>query len=390
MWWLRPADIIDEPRFPWRGVMLDTARHFLTVGMIKQQLDLMAQNKFNVFHWHIVDHEAFPYTSTRFPELTKGAYTPKHVYTVEEIKGIVEFARLRGIRVVVEFDTPGHTASWRAGAPAGVIADCYTDATDSKIMPFAGLLDPTQNITLQFLKEFLEEAQGVFPDDYIHLGGEEVDEFLTPCWLNNKGFMERMRTLKFGNSTDKLQQAFFQTLIEIITHKKPEKRAVLWEEAFYSSAAPKNSIAQVWRGWQNQKTISETLEKVTAAGHQAILSSCWYLNYISYGPDWQYLYNCEPHNFNGTDEQKDLVIGGEAAFWGEYVDGASLTPLMWPRASAVAERLWSDPAATKNADDAWPRLHEHRCRLLLRGYAVQPPNTPDYCLDPWDPPYPQY
>ncbi|KAE9547777.1 hypothetical protein FO519_009013, partial [Halicephalobus sp. NKZ332] len=112
-WWLRAASINDHPRFPHRGVMIDTARHFLSVNILKRQIDLMAQNKMNVFHWHIVDSESFPYTSTKYPELSeKGAYTPKHVYTVDQMKDIIEFAKLRGIRVIPEFDTPGHTGAW--------------------------------------------------------------------------------------------------------------------------------------------------------------------------------------------------------------------------------------------------------------------------------------
>lgn len=99
-------------------------------------------------------------------------------------------------------------------------------------------------------------------------------------------------------------------------------------------------------------------------------------------------YQCEPTGFNGTKVQKDLVLGGEAMMWGEFVDGTNLTPRLWPRASAVAERLWSDPVQTQSADAAWPRLHEFRCRMMARGYEVEPPNDPDYCPDFWDPTFP--
>uniref|UniRef100_A0A914Z492 beta-N-acetylhexosaminidase n=1 Tax=Panagrolaimus superbus TaxID=310955 RepID=A0A914Z492_9BILA len=123
-WWLKSATISDSPRFPHRGIMLDSSRHFLSVNIIKRQLDLMAQNKMNVFHWHLTDTEAFPYTSAKYPELSaKGAYTPKHVYSIDQIKDIIEFARLRGIRVIPEFDTPGHSGAWNAFK--GLLSLCY-------------------------------------------------------------------------------------------------------------------------------------------------------------------------------------------------------------------------------------------------------------------------
>uniref|UniRef100_A0A914PDV9 beta-N-acetylhexosaminidase n=1 Tax=Panagrolaimus davidi TaxID=227884 RepID=A0A914PDV9_9BILA len=109
-WWLRSAIISDSPRFPHRGIMLDSSRHFLSINIIKRQIDLMAQNKMNVLHWHLTDSESFPYTSIIYPDLSaKGAYTPKHVYKIDQIKDIIEFSRFRGIRVIPEFDTPGHT-----------------------------------------------------------------------------------------------------------------------------------------------------------------------------------------------------------------------------------------------------------------------------------------
>jgi len=114
-------------------------------------------------------------------------------------------------------------------------------------------------------------------------------------------------------------------------------------------------------------------------GYRAVLSACWYLNIISYGPDWEKYYKCDPHNFTGTPEQKRLVIGGGAAMWAEYVDSTNVIPTTWPRAAVPAERLWS-AASVKDTKDAARRLEEHRCRLRRRGFPVSPPNGSGFCL----------
>ncbi|KAK6036208.1 glycosyl hydrolase family 20, catalytic domain protein [Cooperia oncophora] len=115
---VRTVSIADSPRFPHRGVMIDSSRHFLPVGIILENLDLMAQNKMNVLHWHLVDSESFPYTSLKFPNMSLlGAYTPAHIYSVDDIRKVMDYARLRGIRVVPEFDTPGHAGAWGKAFP---------------------------------------------------------------------------------------------------------------------------------------------------------------------------------------------------------------------------------------------------------------------------------
>ncbi|PIO75540.1 glycosyl hydrolase family 20, catalytic domain protein [Teladorsagia circumcincta] len=242
-------------------------------------LDVMSQNKMNVLHWHIVDSEAFPYTSVKFPNMSlKGAYTPAHIYSIADIKKIMNYARLRGIRVIPEFDSP----------------------------------------------EFFEEALTLFGEKFMHFGGDEVEWDMQKCWENNPDVKKRMKAMGV-NTTHELLDYYWKT----------------------------------------------------------------YLDLIKYGADWKTYYQCDPTDFQGTDKQKvqARVLGGEAALWGEYVDGTNFISRMWPRASAVAERLWSDPAQTKSYDDAWPRLHEFRCRMMNRGFAAAPPNAPDYCPFEWDPIY---
>ncbi|XP_036619486.1 beta-hexosaminidase subunit beta [Trichosurus vulpecula] len=354
------SEVTDSPRFRYRGVLIDTSRHFLPLKTILKTLDAMAFNKLNVLHWHIVDDHSFPYQSVTFPDLSsKGAYSPNHIYTHTDIKAVIEYARLRGIRVIPEFDTPGHTESWGKGQK-DLLTPCYkgSEKTDS-----FGPVNPTLNTTYVFMSDFFKEISRVFPEDYIHLGGDEVDFH---CWETNPDVTKFMQQKGFGKDYSKLESYYIQRLIDIVS--STNKGYMVWQEVFDNGVTlKKDTIIEVWI----QSTYREELRRVTAAGYAAVLAAPWYLDYISYGQDWKKYYSVEPLNFVGTTKQKDLVIGGTAALWGEYVDATNLSPRLWPRASAVAERLWS-PQKVRNLDDAYDRLTEHRCRMLRRGIAAQP------------------
>jgi len=170
-----------------------------------------------------------------------------------------------------------------------------------------------------------------------------------------------------------------QKLVEIIDSLPENKTSIVWQEVFDNQVRMGgNTIIHVWKGG-----YADELAKVTLSGYRSILYACWYLDIISWGSDWPRYYKCDPQAFNGTSEQKDLVIGGGAALWGEFVDSTNVIPRLWPRASAPAERLWSQ-ASMNNTSEAAPRMEEHRCRLLQRGFPVQPSNGPGYCLVSWD------
>ncbi|XP_053303923.1 beta-hexosaminidase subunit beta isoform X1 [Spea bombifrons] len=358
---INKSQIADAPRFAHRGVLLDTSRHYLPLKTILLNLDAMSFNKMNVFHWHIVDDQSFPYQSILFPELSnKGAYQQyTHVYTPIDVRLVIEFARLRGIRVVPEFDSPGHADSWGRGQP-NLLTPCFKEGHHTGTY---GPINPILNETYAFMYKFFQEISQVFPDRYIHLGGDEVD---FSCWKSNPDISKFMTEHGFGGDYCKLESFYVQNILEIVSSFK--KGYIVWQEVFDNKdKINPDTIVEVWKG----ERCFEELYKVTAAGFQAILSSPWYLDIISYGQDWQRYYKAEPLNFNGTEAQKKLVIGGEACLWGEFVDATNLTPRLWPRASAVAERLWSDKQVT-SVGDAYNRLVKHRCRMVRRGIAAEP------------------
>ncbi|XP_019614522.1 PREDICTED: beta-hexosaminidase subunit alpha-like isoform X2 [Branchiostoma belcheri] len=370
---INKTTIDDFPRFAHRGILLDTSRHFIPLKYIKQNLDAMAYNKFNVFHWHIVDDQSFPYQSVVFPDLSaKGAFNPyTHLYTQDDIKDVIEYSRLRGIRVVPEFDTPGHTASWGAGLP-GFLTPCY-DGTTPNGKYYAA--NPIRNTTYDMMTKLLKEVKDVFPDKYVHLGGDEVN---FNCWKSNPDITKFMETMGFGTDYSKLEQYYIKNILDIST--SIGRNYIVWQEVLDNGVqVAKDTVVEVWK---SNPAVPTEMARVTAKGLRAILSSCWYLNYISYGTDWGKYYTCEPQDFTGTQEQKDLVIGGEACMWGEYVDGTNLIARLWPRASAVAERLWSAKDVTSMADAA-VRIDEQRCRMVRRGLNAEPLH-PGFCQFEYD------
>ncbi|XP_069411840.1 beta-hexosaminidase subunit beta-like isoform X1 [Ovis canadensis] len=360
------SNIVDSPRFPHRGILIDTSRHFLPVKTILKTLDAMAFNKFNVLHWHIVDDQSFPYQSITFPELSnKGSYSLSHVYTPNDVHTVVEYARFRGIRVLPEFDSPGHTASWGKGQK-DVLTPCYHSREPSGTF---GPINPILNSTYSFLSKLFKEIGTVFPDEFIHLGGDEVD---FNCWKSNPAVLHFMRNKGFGKKFEKLQSFYMQKVLDMISAMK--KRSIVWQEVYDDEGKlTPGTVVQVWK----KHKFHMKLRKITAAGFPVIISAPWYLDLISYGEDWTGYYSVEPLNFAGTPKQKQLVIGGEACIWGEYVDATNLTPRLWPRASAVGERLWSHQDVT-DLGDAYRRLTRHRCRMVGRGIAAQP-LLPGYC-----------
>uniref|UniRef100_A0A665W9U1 Beta-hexosaminidase n=1 Tax=Echeneis naucrates TaxID=173247 RepID=A0A665W9U1_ECHNA len=360
-YFVNKTEIVDFPRFQFRGILLDTSRHFLPVQTILKTLDAMAYNKFNVFHWHIVDDPSFPYQSCTFPNLSsKGAFHPMtHIYTQSDVRRVISYARLRGIRVLPEFDSPGHTSSWGKGT-SNLLTPCYRSGIPSGTF---GPVNPALPSTYQFMARLFQEVSSVFPDSFIHLGGDEVD---FSCWRSNPDIRTFMQKMGFGVDFAKLQAFYMESIVNITSALK--KTSIVWQDVFDYHKRVSKYMVEVWRAGCYLCEV----RKVAKAGLRVILASPWYLDQPGPTHDWARYYTVWPLAFKGTDKQKKLVIGGEVCMWGEYVDATNLTPRLWPRASAAAERLWSDERRTSNVDQAFPRLQDFRCKLVRRGIQAEP------------------
>src|SRR6266403_1814310 len=254
--------IQDKPRFPWRGLMIDVARHFIPLDVLKRNLDGLEAVKMNVFHWHLSENQGFRAESKKFPKLhsqgSDGLY-----YTQDEIRDLIAYARDRGIRVVPEFDMPGHSTAWFVGHPE-LASGPGPYEIERKWGIFDPAMDPTNEKTYKFLDEFVAEMTKLFPDHYFHIGGDEV---------NGKQWDASPKIQEFKKShalkdNDALQAYFSQRIQKIVT--KHGKAVVGWDEVFIPGV-PKDIVIQSWRG-------QESLAKAAAQGYHGILSNGYYLD----------------------------------------------------------------------------------------------------------------
>ena len=332
------VQIEDTPRFRWRGLMIDCGRHFEPVEVIKHTLDGMAAVKLNVFHWHLTEDQGFRIESKLFPKLT-GMGSDGLFYTQDQAREIVAYARERGIRVVPEFDMPGHTRSWFVGYPELASAPGpYTIRREFGIEDAA--MDPTRESTYTFIDKFIGEMAQIFPDPYMHIGGDESDGVQ---WRANPRIQDFMRAHNLKEAPA-LQAYFNQRLLKIF--EKHNKHMVGWDEVL-NPALPKDVVIQSWRG-------AKSLSDAARQGYQGILSQPYYLDGMKSAKD-HYLSDPLPSSSDLTPEQRKFVLGGEICMWGEHLDARSIDSRIWPRSAAIAERFWS-PESVNNVDDMYRRL----------------------------------
>ena len=356
-YFLPAVQISDVPRFAWRGLMLDPGRHFLTVANVLRTLDAMAAVKMNVLHLHLTEDQGFRIESKRFPKLQELGSEGKY-YTQDEIRQIVQYAADRGIRVVPEFDMPGHTTSWLVGYPE-LASKPGPYQVEHRTGVFNPALNPTLESTYEFLDAFLGEMSTLFPDEYIHIGGDESNG---EDWQSNPEIARFMREHHM-QSTKELQ-AYFNTRVEKILAKY-HRRMVGWDEILQPNL-PSDVVVQNWHG-------IEFLIQGAKAGHRGILSQPFYLDH-HFSAEQIYAVDPIPSNSGLTPAQEKLILGGEACMWGEQVDSNTVDSRIWPRTAALAERLWS-PASVRDARDMYRRLAV--VSLELDGLGIEHISNPE-------------
>lgn len=342
---LPAVTISDTPRFPWRGFMLDVVRHFEPVAVIERTLDGMAAAKLNVFHWHLSDDQAFRAESKKFPKLTEVG-SDGQFYTQDEMREVVAYARARGIRVVPEFDMPGHSTSWILAYP-----DLNREAQIAQLPVVYGtptaVLDPTEERTYKFVNTLVEEMGKIFPDEYFHIGGDEVQG---KAWLANPRIAEFMKKKKFTTAAE--LQAYFNQRLEGIL-KKHDKKMIGWDEIL-NPALPKTIVIQSWRG-------EASLAEGARQGYTGILSAPYYLDGQKTSAE-MFLADPVPADTTLTAEQQRLILGGEVCMWAEQLNPETVDSRVWPRTMAVAERFWS-PQNDRDVSDMYRRLRINSLKL---------------------------
>ncbi|KAJ6425014.1 hypothetical protein OIU84_025727 [Salix udensis] len=402
----------DSPLFEHRGILLDTSRNYYPVDDILRTIKAMSANKLNVFHWHITDSHSFPLMLPSEPDLAaKGSYGNEMLYSPADVATIVRFGLEHGVRVLPEIDSPAHTGSWAEAYPD--IVSCanmfwwpaeseWADRLASE--PGTGQLNPLNPNTYHVLKNVIGDVVALFPEPFYHAGGDEI---IPGCWKADpaiQSFLSENGTLsqlleKFVNST-------FPYIVSL------NRTVVYWEDILLdadvkvdpSFLPPEHTILQTWNNGPNNTKL------IVSSGYRAIVSSSefYYLdcghggfvgNDSQYDPPptsgnsgnggswcepfktWQTIYNYDIA-YGLTPAETKLVLGGEVALWSEQADPAILDVRIWPRASAMAETLWSgnrDESGKKRYAEAMDRLNEWRHRMVNKGIRAEP-LQPLWCI----------
>jgi hexosaminidase len=343
--------IEDAPRFPWRGLHIDVSRHWMPLDVILRNLDAMAAVKLNVFHWHLSDNQGFRVESKRYPKLQSQG-SDHLFYTQAEVTSVIAYARDRGIRVVPEFDIPGHSTAWLVGYPE-LAAGKGPFEIGRTWGIFDPVMDPTAEYTYNFLDNFIAEMAALFPDAYFHIGGDEVngrqwDESpRITAFKKERGMLANTATPSKNDlklSDEKLQAYFNRRILDIV--KSHGKKMMGWDEIL-APDLPKDIVIQSWRG---QQSLADAVQQ----GFQGILSSGYYLDHMDSSARH---YAVDPlidpktkQPLSLTPQQTAHILGGEACMWSEYVSAENVDSRIWPRTAAIAERFWSPQNVTDPAD----------------------------------------
>ncbi|XP_057304638.1 chitooligosaccharidolytic beta-N-acetylglucosaminidase-like [Hydractinia symbiolongicarpus] len=392
----------DKPAYPYRGLLLDTSRNFFSVDNIMRLISAMSYNKMNTLHWHITDTHSFPIEIKSQPEMLQyGAYSPRHVYTHKDIRKIVDHAKVRGVRVMPEFDEPAHCGEgWQWGPKAGLgnLAVCVNKEPWQKycVEPPCGQLNPTNDNVYDVLAKIYKEYLDLFDPDLFHAGGDEIN---INCWNTTKEITDWLKT-NYGGVTEKN----FMDMWGMFLKKSSDKLykefkgkdlpMILWTSKMTTDKYltkyldPKKHIIQIWTGTKNGQ-IADIVQngfRTIFSTYDTLYLDCGYGNWLVKGnnwcspyKDWKLLYENDPvkilqtFGVTVTDQMRKTILGQEAAMWSEQVDGQTSEGKIWPRTAALAERLWSNPKHDWRGAEY--RLIFHRERMIERGIqadALQP------------------
>ena len=376
------VSIDDQPRFAWRGVMLDTARHFLELETLERQIDAMERVKLNVLHLHLSDDQGFRVESKRLPLLNTVASHGQY-YTQDQIRHLVAYAADRGVLILPEFDVPGHSRALIEAYPKiGATA-----ARSRPPFPADVALNPASDETYAFLRELITEMAALFPAPYFHFGADEVSD---AAWADNDQIAAWMKRQQLASKHD-VEAYFARRVIEMV--RAAGKTPIGWEE-FATSDMPKDAIVHAWQS-------SNATAAATAKGHHTIVSAGYYLDLLM-PADFHYAFDPLASSAAGftpeeaervrkmhpmlaqllpdakiarplpplTAKQEALVLGGEMALWGELVTNEMLDHRLWPRAAALAERFWS-PATVRDPADMYRRLSIVHDQLTVTGLQAE-------------------
>lgn len=342
--------IHDQPRFPWRGLMIDSARHFIPLEVIRRNLDGMEAVKMNVFHWHLSENQGFRVESKKFPKLHELGSDALY-YTQDEIRDLIAYARDRGIRVVPEFDMPGHSTAWFVGHPE-LASGKGPYEIERRWGVFDPAMDPTNEKVYKFLDDLIGEMAKIFPDHYFHIGGDEVNG---KEWDANPKIQAFMKA--HGIKNNEALQAYFSARVQKLVTKHG-KTVVGWDEVLVPGV-PKDIVIQSWRG-------QASLAQAAKQGYRGILSNGYYLDL---GWSAARHYAVDPMSGDAANlsaEEKQRILGGESCMWAEYVSPENVDSRIWPRNAAIAERLWS-PQEVRDLASMYARLDFVSARLEWLG-----------------------
>nr|CAD7426366.1 unnamed protein product [Timema monikensis] len=364
------ATIDDRPVFPHRGLMIDTSRNFLPLSSIMLTIDGMAASKLNTLHWHMTDSQSFPFDSPRVPQMAQyGAYSFDETYSSADVSSVVEHARVRGVRVLVEIDAPAHAGvGWQWGPISGkgnlTLCVNYQPWRMYCGQPPCGQLNPVNDHTYKVLGDlYADLVELTRTTDEFHMGGDEVD---LNCWAAHKDVLGQSPKAK-ENPQETLMDLWGSFQVRALERLKVANRHVMPKAVIvWSSELTKPKyltrylnkevfVVQVWGGsdWADTADLLNANYRVILSHVNAWYLDCGFGNWFGPGPgscgpmaSWQTVYQHRPWvNMGLTSEQRALILGGEACLWSEQVNQNSLESRLWPRAAALAERLWTDPDA---------------------------------------------